>query len=744
MLQAFQRFLPKPRSDNPELARQESLLYLVLIGLGGTGLCFALASLFTVLYLGGGPLVGFYAGIAACAVYVVSFLIARVGGQVRLAAYLPVAIVFLIMVYGDYSFGMGHVTYIGYAMATVAAGILIGTNAGILFAFFSMVMHTGIGLLQNAGVLPLINPASPASTIWLDSAGLGFGLILIVIISAIYNSEIRSALNIERELGDELRIERERLLQKSQEAQRLAAQYMHQMRTVAESAMAAGAERRPLILMQSILDLLHQRLDLAMGGIFLLDESGQQLLLKAATSDIGQQILARGRSDPLESASLVAQAARAKRIVLEGHLNKSAEQTQPSALAHVQTELAIPMLLGDRCVGVLDLLSVPPDAFDEAAVMMAHSVAQIISHGLELANLASQVGMSQEEIRGLNRRYMADAWGNLENLGSDLSFSMESGESGSNQIQVLPSGMSETNRLSGSIFQSTDGLTVTAPLILHEQVIGALTLQTESKPLLADDLTFIEAVTTQATLALENARLYTELTRRATYLQTANEIARDASTTLDLNLLLRRVVDLICERFGFSHAAVYLMEEDSYKASVQAATGSAGSALLESHATVSAGPHSVVGHALSSGNHYAANIVDTDPFFTADPLLPETRSELAIPLRVAGQIIGVLDIHSAKSNAFGENEINILQTLSGQVAVAVQNARLFAQVSHRAERERKVVEITSRIRSTNDISTILQTAVGELRRAFGISNATVTVGPMAGSKREESGTSKTP
>jgi GAF domain-containing protein len=163
---------------------------------------------------------------------------------------------------------------------------------------------------------------------------------------------------------------------------------------------------------------------------------------------------------------------------------------------------------------------------------------------------------------------------------------------------------------------------------------------------------------------------------------------------------------------------------------------------LEKHAAVAPGSHSVVGHALSSGNHYAANQVDTDPFFQPEPLLPDTQSELAIPLRVAGQVIGVLDIHSAKSNAFGENEINILQTLAGQVAVAVQNARLFAQVSHRAERERKVVEITSRIRATNDISTILQTAAGELRRALGISNATVVVGPMSGSKREESGPSK--
>jgi GAF domain-containing protein len=71
------------------------------------------------------------------------------------------------------------------------------------------------------------------------------------------------------------------------------------------------------------------------------------------------------------------------------------------------------------------------------------------------------------------------------------------------------------------------------------------------------------------------------------------------------------------------------------------------------------------------------------------------------------------------------------------VAVAVQNARLFSQTSQRAERERKVVEITSHIRSTNDVSSILRTAVSELRRALGISNGVVMVGPMRPAKIEE-------
>jgi GAF domain-containing protein len=197
------------------------------------------------------------------------------------------------------------------------------------------------------------------------------------------------------------------------------------------------------------------------------------------------------------------------------------------------------------------------------------------------------------------------------------------------------------------------------------------------------------------------------------------------------------VVDLVRERFAFSHAAVYLMDEAGERTVIQAASGEAAEEFLSRWTSHAAGPESVVGHALETGAMHAANHIETDPYYHADPLLPDTQSELAIPLLVAGQIIGVLDLHSASPNAFGDDEIAILQTLSGQVAVAVQNARLFSQTSERAERERKVVEITSRIRSTNDISSILQTAVSELRRALGISSGVVMVGPLRPAKIDD-------
>jgi GAF domain-containing protein len=730
MLDRITRFFP-PVSKNPDEARQENLFYLVIIGLALTGALFALVSGIIAL-ASGGPWVGVIAGIIVQPVYLTAIFLAR-RGQVRLATYFPVVSIFLVMVYASIALGLGHAIYIGYAMSTLTAAILISTRSGIFFAFLSMVAHLVVGLLQQAGTLTVPEGYAPLGTIWPDAVGLGLGLAVLISISAIYNREMRVSLQMEKQLAEALQNEHQELIRRIAENKTLLDQRIIQLRTLAETSMAAGAEQKPLILLQSVMEVLQQRMNLSSALIFLLEEPGPSLVLRAGSTPEAQRLIGRGYRLPEESTSLVKQAADNKRIFSEG--DRPLEKD--NSLSTGRSELVIPLLIGDRSLGVLDVQSETVNAFDDSDILTLRGISQTLAHGLEMARLNTQSQSDREEVRALNRRYMSEAWKDMDQSSTDLSLSVESNATDGEEIITLLAPSSETAVVPSSIARSADGSQITAPLILREQVIGALTLDTGDKEITQDDLTFIEAVTTQAALALENARLYSELTQRASYLQTANEIARDASTTLDLDLLLRRVVELIRERFGFSHAAVYLMDEQDQAAAAFAASGQAGAELVARRAFYTADSHSVVGHVLATGVLYAANNLEKDSNYQADPLLSDTKSELGIPLIVAGRIIGVLDIHSAKSNSFGADEIAILQTLSGQLAVAVQNARLFSQVSQRAERERKVVEITSRIRSSNDISSILQTAVGELRRALGISSGTVMVGPVRPSKADK-------
>jgi len=120
-----------------------------------------------------------------------------------------------------------------------------------------------------------------------------------------------------------------------------------------------------------------------------------------------------------------------------------------------------------------------------------------------------------------------------------------------------------------------------------------------------------------------------------------------------------------------------------------------------------------------------AHDVSTDPYFQASPLLPETRSQLAVPLRAGEQVIGALDVQDTGLYAFSEDDIAVLETLADQLAVAVQNARSYEEAVRRAEREQKVLEISSRIRSSADIDSMLQTAVREIRQAIGAKRAAI-------------------
>ncbi|MGB7537079.1 MAG: hypothetical protein WBM17_00945, partial [Anaerolineales bacterium] len=170
MLDRITRLFP-PVSKNPDEARQENLFYLVVIGFALTGALFALISAIIAL-ASGGPWVGVIAGIFVQPVYLAAIFLAR-RGHVRLATYFPVVSIFLVMVYASIALGVGHAIYVGYAMATLTAAILISTRSGIFFAFLSMVAHLVVGLFQQAGVLAVHEGYAPLNTIWPDAVGLG-------------------------------------------------------------------------------------------------------------------------------------------------------------------------------------------------------------------------------------------------------------------------------------------------------------------------------------------------------------------------------------------------------------------------------------------------------------------------------------------------------------------------------------------------------------------------------------------
>jgi GAF domain-containing protein len=157
------------------------------------------------------------------------------------------------------------------------------------------------------------------------------------------------------------------------------------------------------------------------------------------------------------------------------------------------------------------------------------------------------------------------------------------------------------------------------------------------------------------------------------------EVSRATTSLLDPAVLLPRVVELVRERFGLYYVGLFLVDEARRFAVLQAGTGSAGQEMLAQHHRLEVGGRSMVGRCAATGEPDVQLDVGDAAVRFDNPLLPRTRSELALPLRVRGRVIGVLTVQSEQEDAFDQAYVALLQTMADQVAVAIDNARLFAE-----------------------------------------------------------------
>jgi signal transduction histidine kinase len=167
------------------------------------------------------------------------------------------------------------------------------------------------------------------------------------------------------------------------------------------------------------------------------------------------------------------------------------------------------------------------------------------------------------------------------------------------------------------------------------------------------------------------------LERRAVQIQVAAEVARDATATREMDTLLNRAVSLIRDRFGFYHAGIFLNDEKGEWAILRAASGEAGQEMLLKEHRLKVGEMGIVGYVAGSGQPRIALDVGRDAVHFKNPWLPDTRSEMALPLQLGSKVIGVLDVQSNLEAAFDSEDIAILQTMADQLAVAFETARLF-------------------------------------------------------------------
>lgn len=189
--------------------------------------------------------------------------------------------------------------------------------------------------------------------------------------------------------------------------------------------------------------------------------------------------------------------------------------------------------------------------------------------------------------------------------------------------------------------------------------------------------------------ALQNT-LEQQVIERTKQLTAINEVSRVASSSLDPDELLAKVIHMFPEQFNYYYAAIYLLDPSGKWAELKEATGDAGHVLKQNRYRIEVAGRNMVGTAIREKSARIAQIASEERQRFDNPLLPYTRSEIALPLIVGDRVLGALNVQSAKEADFGPQVIETMQNMAGQVAIALENARLFQEAQHNIREMRTV------------------------------------------------------
>jgi putative methionine-R-sulfoxide reductase with GAF domain/HAMP domain-containing protein len=216
-------------------------------------------------------------------------------------------------------------------------------------------------------------------------------------------------------------------------------------------------------------------------------------------------------------------------------------------------------------------------------------------------------------------------------------------------------------------------------------------------------------------------------------LEIVAEVGTATATILDSKRLLQEVVDLTKERFNLYHSHIYLLDEEGRNLVLTAGAGEPGRIMVaEGHSIPLDREQSLVARAARERKGVRVNDVTQAADFLPNPLLPDTHSELAVPMIVGGNMIGVFDIQSEQVGRFTDSDVNIQTTLAAQLATSVQNVRTYEQSRRQAELESLANAIGQKIQRTTSIEETLQIASRELGTAVGALRVKVQIGGQNG------------
>ncbi len=197
-------------------------------------------------------------------------------------------------------------------------------------------------------------------------------------------------------------------------------------------------------------------------------------------------------------------------------------------------------------------------------------------------------------------------------------------------------------------------------------------------------------------------------------LETTIEVGQHIVSILDLDTLMNQVAELIKQRYGYYYVGIFLLDDSGERVVSRGGTGEAGRALCHQEFSLEVGQEGIIGWVAENRTVARVNDVARDERYVSVDAIPATRSELALPLVAGGEMLGVLDIQSDRIWAFNDDDVRVLESLAGQVSVAIQNALLYESERARRYFSEKLYDVGRALSSTLDLQHVLALVLRQL------------------------------
>ena len=529
-----------------------------------------------------------------------------------------------------------------------------------------------------------------------------------------------------RSAEEELRGLNESLEQQMAERSRAAERRAIQLQTTAEIAQVAVQTGDPEPLMSQAIELIRDRFNFYHASVFTLDETGNWAVLRASTGEAGRRLLSRGHRLAVGSASIVGWVTGNRIPRISNNVSEDPFHFKNPLLPETRAELALPLTVGGRLIGVLDVQSTAAGAFADEDVRALEAIANELSISIDNARLVQEKSDEFERAEGLTRGRARDSWARFAQAG--VPTLLRVGGDGSQG----PSALGDEAARTGETSLSADGREVAVPVVVRGETVATIAARRLPTDLAwtTDDVALLEIVASQIGLSLENARQYSEEQRRVAELEVVNRISQGVSQLLRLDSLFRVI---------YAQIAQVLPGVDLSIGLYNPASDSVEYPFVSEGGEISQRP------AAPMGADLAAQVLRTrQPLLLSENVTTEAAvlgmsvpspvpaSWLGVPLLVGDTALGLMTFQDPSlERRFSEDDLALLTTVASQVATAIQNDRLLDQTQRAARRERLIHEITSKVRRSPDIRSILDTTARELGRALNATRASVRLGPEA-------------